>query len=154
MDRLSKSAPPPLPEAHFLQCQICGLEYDDITSLNLWWEADDRDKHDSDISPVILVCKSKKCLRVIKEHERLYIEMPWSQGGPGKFMLICGPCPLRKGSMCTHPDLLANGGAGLEVFYTPLFDGPVHIQQADGWSGYVSLSPMTGCSGLSQKDSP
>lgn len=54
----------------------------------------------------------RDCLKVLEAHPRLYAQV---RGDPGHFPLLCGPCQNRREMSCTHPDLKANGGAGLNV---------------------------------------
>src|SRR5690606_12037406 len=58
-----------------------------------------------------------KCRRVLDTHPRLYVE---DSGSPGAFPRLCGPCTHRRGVECGHPDLTANGGAGLKITLTRL----------------------------------
>ena len=111
MQRLTESLKFPLDT--FLRCQICGRESKEIVEFCMMWECDDQDKPEP--GNVIVVCKQKPCKKVIDDHPRLYHELPWGPGAPGHFMLLCGDCPSRSGTGCTHKDLKANGGEGLEV---------------------------------------
>lgn len=145
MDKLTETLPHPIPADSFLRCQACGITYDDICYLNLWWEADEDDEWE-DTSPAVLVCKADPCKQVILDHERLYAEMPWSRGGPGRFMLVCGTCPHREGTTCTHPKLTANGGEGLLVTASQILPS-VHINRGPGRSGWLPFTPATKCEG-------
>lgn len=103
----------------FCRCQLCGFESDDICEFYQWVEADEQDRPTDQL---LITCRQSSCQAVIDEHPRLYIAVPWGAGKPGQFMLLCGDCPNRSNSSCTHPDLKANGGEGLEVSFssTPL----------------------------------
>lgn len=123
--RLTETAPFPVPEGDFLRCQLCGTVVDDRVKTSFWQECDTNDKPEP--GRVVLVCDSPKCLKIIEEHPRLYIEtrgLRGSEGGPGWWMLLCDNCDFRKGVSCSHPDLKANGGPGLAVKH-------------DGWTGWV-----------------
>lgn len=81
----------------------------------------------------------------MEKHPRLYREVPWGQGGPGRFILLCGGCPFRKDWNCTHPNLKANGGNGLEVRMSNL--PKVHVCFSNGTGGQVFPNPATYCAG-------
>lgn len=61
---------------------------------------------------VFLGIGHRECYKVLEKHPRLYARV---RGNPGHFPLLCGPCTNREGLECKHPDLRANGGAGLSV---------------------------------------
>jgi len=103
--------------ASFQECQLCGFRNDDICYFRMWRECDDADQPIPD--KILITCKEGRCFQMIEDDPRLFLEIPWSQGGPGKFILLCGDCPHRQGFGCTHPKLKANGGDGLEVKFTP-----------------------------------
>lgn len=146
MDRLTQSAPHPLPADSFCRCQLCGHVSDDICEFHMWLEANDDDSRSMDC-PVLITCHSKACDKVIKDHERLYVLIPWSRGGPGRFMLLCGDCNHREGSVCTHAKLKANGGDGLLVIFHPML-GSLHICFTDGrHMGPEHFTPATHCEG-------
>lgn len=105
MERLTRKFPLDI----FNRCQLCGFEDDDICEFTMWQECDEQDQPE----PYNVLVACRKCYRVIDQHERGYREVPWGQGDPGYLMLLCSDCTLRDGSRCTHPNLKANGGAGL-----------------------------------------
>src|SRR6185437_9103151 len=51
---------------------------------------------------------------LIEPHPRLYHRLSHYEPLPGS-MDLCGGCRYRAGVSCTHPDLRANGGAGLRL---------------------------------------
>lgn len=112
MNKLSSKHPP---TKDFQTCCICGTHYDDICEVNLWQEHDLDAGRDVPTSTYVVICKKKACEEVLDAHELLYVDLPWSAGGPGKFMLTCGPCKFREGFNCTHKLLKTNGGPGLEM---------------------------------------
>ena len=112
MDRITTTLQFPLDT--FKRCQLCGYESSDICEFRMWNECDDNDKPEA--NNILVLCRFD-CAEYMDQHPRLYLEVPWSNGGPGKFMLLCGNCQFRQGVMCTHSDLKANGGEGLEVKY-------------------------------------
>jgi hypothetical protein len=91
---------------------VCGRE-DEF--LEPWREHDERDAPIAGAAAVVLLGSSKDhdaCHEVLKRHPRLYAP---DMGSPGSFPVLCGPCDHRRGAGCAHPDLKANGGAGLRV---------------------------------------
>jgi len=98
----------------FKRCQLCGHNSTDICDFWLWTECDEEDKPMP--GTLLITCRQEVCSQVIEKHERLYIQEPWSAAYPGAFILICGDCPYRAGGSCTHPNLKANGGEGLQVW--------------------------------------
>lgn len=112
MDRLTQTAPHSLDT--FTRCQLCGHESRDICEFRFWQECDENDKPEP--YNILIVCVSNaECSTLLKEHPRLYVELPWSRGQPGHLSLLCGECSCREGVRCTHPDLKANGGEGLDL---------------------------------------
>lgn len=93
----------------FKCCQFCGHSSDDICEFRMWQRCDSNE----------IACRGDACRKIIDDDPLLFIEVPWSQGGPGRFMLICGDCPHRSEYSCKHPDLKTNGGEGLLVHFTP-----------------------------------
>lgn len=150
--RLTVDATHPILPDTFCRCQLCGFtNHDgsrpDICEFRMWWEADDED-HVTEDCPVLITCKGPQCKKVIDDHPRLYQEVPWSRGGPGRFMLLCGNCKFRQGTRCTHPNLRGNGGPGLEVQFSTLFGGSLHVCFADGTGmGPEAFTPATSCEG-------
>jgi hypothetical protein len=117
----------------------------------MWWEC----REDDSIDPekILVTCRSKACEKVINDHERLYREIPWGRGGPGKFMLLCGNCMNREGTQCTHPNLKANGGNGLKVTYSALPKVMVCFHEYTGL-GCTPLfpDPANRCEGLIERE--
>lgn len=147
MDRLTETAKYPLD--NFQRCQLCGFTSNDICEFRLLMECDDNDKPEQD--KVIVRCRQEACIKVVDDHPRLYMEVPWGQGHPGIFMLLCGDCPNRKGTTCTHSDLKANGGQGLEV---RLSNNPNIIVCFNDGKGCRNLwpNPATRCKGHPTKN--
>lgn len=132
----------------FKRCHICGKEHPDICHFWLYLECDDEDRIPDD-PKVLITCRDEKCLNVLNSHPRAYYGLPWGQGEPGHFMLMCGACKYRKGSKCTHPDLKANGGDGLEVYFTNLgFSATVCY--GDGSSEHISGYVPQTCEGFKE----
>lgn len=113
MDRLSQGefAPKSGNKASFGKCWICGEENRDICHFRMWQECDDFDQPEEIF---IIACRDKQCQQVIKEHPRLYIELPWGCHETGKFMLVCSDCKRRSGFKCTDQRAKTNGGIGLQ----------------------------------------
>jgi hypothetical protein len=119
----------------------------------MWSECDDKDRPDD--NKVLIACKG--CDKVVADHARLYIEVPWGKGGvtkpvAGRFMLLCGDCPLRKGTGCSCPEATHNGGPGMEVkFSRPL--ATIHVCFTNGSSihGNIFPEPAISCSGKGTK---
>lgn len=152
MDRLTQSVKFPLDT--FKRCQLCGYtsQYDDICEFRMWVECDEQDNPEP--NNVIVLCNKKhsECSRVLDNHPRLYIEVPWGNGGPGNFMLLCGDCKFRDKTTCTNPQLKANGGEGIEVkFHNPL--PMVHVSFSNGTGGWLGgNSPATQCMQYERKE--
>lgn len=90
------------------RCQDCGGSADDIVA---WIECDERDQP---TRVVVLLCK--ECgERIVGPHPRLYHALPENKPVPGAMPHLCLDCEFRKGLTCTHPDLKANGGPGLNL---------------------------------------
>lgn len=152
-----------LPLTVFKRCQLCGFEKYDICEFTMWWEC----REDDSIDPekILVTCRGKECEKTINDHERLYKEIPWGRGGPGKFMLLCGNCMNREGTRCTHPNLKANGGSGLRVTYSALpkvmvclhLQGPIPgvDEQAENTGSRcfpLFPDPATKCEGLIERE--
>lgn len=91
----------------------CNLCTEAAKSLDLYRECDERDKPIPGDGALLYVgTEHHACHKQITSHPRLYID---AMGLPGSFPTLCGPCVRRIGLACTHPDLKANGGAGLLV---------------------------------------
>jgi hypothetical protein len=112
VERLTEIASFPL--TTFNRCQLCGFTDKDICEFRMWQECDEEDKPEP--YNVLVLCRSEQCMTKLREHPRLYREMPWGQGQPGHLMLVCGPCTLREGTRCSHSVLKANGGEGLKLY--------------------------------------
>lgn len=136
--RLTETAKP-LPGT-FCFCQICGHTSSDIRDFEMLQECDHRDRAENRF---LVRCKGEACYRVVDEHPRLYHKVPWGQGGPGAFMLLCGDCKLREGFACKSSNLKANGGEGLEVKIGGL--PVVHVCFSDGTGGPVFPRPAVHC---------
>ena len=109
--RLTQEAKYPL--EGFKRCQLCGFEHDDIVKFRMWTECDAKDKPER--GNIVILCRRKPCQKILNDHPRLYEEVPWGEGDPGHFMLLCGDCVYRDGLSCTHEDLKENGGDGLMI---------------------------------------
>lgn len=140
MERLTDTVLIPL--TTFKRCQICGFVSDDICEFRMLVECDDLDHPEE--NKILIRCRSNECVEVVAKHERLYIEVPWGQGSPGIFMLLCGDCHYRKETKCLHPSLKANGGSGLELKRSNTVS--VRICYVDGRSG-TWPSPFIECKG-------
>ena len=142
MERLTEEALFDLDK--FNKCQLCGRE-DDICCFRMWLECDDHDQPEEGI--ILIICATGECRKRLENHERLYYEIPWGQGGPGKFMLLCGNCPNRERNQCKHPHLKANGGNGL---YVEFADWPLSntIICTTGGCFTGAPKPAVGCEGL------
>lgn len=156
MERLTDSCFP-LPPDTFNFCQLCGQHKDDICELRMWSECDDHDKPDD--NKVLIACRG--CQHVIDDHDRLYMEVPWGKGGvtklvPGRFMLICGDCPMRKDTSCSCPQATHNGGPGMDVKFSHPYMNSVHVcfHKGSGLSsihGNIFPEPAISCSGKGTK---
>jgi hypothetical protein len=146
MDRLTKQTKFPLTD--FKRCQLCGFVSNDICEFCMWFECDDQDKVEAD--NILVLCQKKDCKKVVDSHPRLYVEIPWSRGGPGKFMLLCGNCEHRNGTKCKHPQLKENGGPGLKVNFakTIISEAFICFSREDGSSYCLHGDrPATECEG-------
>lgn len=129
----------------FLKCQFCGEENQDICHFIMWQTCDEKDVPIQD--RMFITCKGDECQKKINNDPRLFIEVPWGAGGPGKFMLLCGNCEHRKEFSCSHPNLKANGGAGLLVKFTPTILSSISIHFTDGSCSRGGHPPATFCEG-------
>lgn len=113
---LQLSERPERGEDAILVCNICGREVDPSDlPLTLWREHDEHDLPIAGASALVFIGQGRdhaSCRRVLEKHSRLYAE---AQAQPGHFPSLCGPCVHRGGLACSHPDLKANGGAGLLI---------------------------------------
>ena len=148
MDRLTQSTEYSL--STFNRCQLCGHESVDICEFQFWKECDEEDKPEP--YSILVTCTKTECDKVIGDHERLYIRLPWSGGQPGHFSLLCGDCPRRHGTHCTHPNLKINGGEGLDLAMAgdQIFDAVIcyHDSETGGHKCRKPHRPYTKCSGL------
>jgi len=152
--KLTETAKYPIPEDSFRQCQLCGYTNDDICSFHMWYEGDDKDQVESKSSPILITCRQEACDTIIEDHPRLYSRVPWGMGYLGRFVLLCGDCPNRKGTSCTHPDGKDNGGEGLLVKFTnPLGVGMIRIKHSSGGVGTLP-TPATSCAGHPEENEP
>lgn len=121
-----RSAPPLVPPERrgpdaILACGVCGITVDPSDLPSAVYR--EHDEHDQPITgPEALVfvgplATHAECHRRLDAHPRLYAE---ASGDPGTFPALCGPCAHRRGRACSHPDLRANGGAGLRVHLSGL----------------------------------
>lgn len=146
MERLTASAK--YPSSTFHVCQLCGhTNPRDIVEFRMWNECDEHDVPEP--GNYLVICAKGKCNQILDDHPRLYVEVPWGQGGPGAFMLLCGDCTFRSGYKCTHADLKANGGDGLEVKFSNIL--PIRVCFTDGTSQYMGRNPAHSCAGRSGK---
>lgn len=156
MQRLTDTLKP-LPSNSFCFCQICGYEgtvnkngdlFKDICEFRMWVECDENDIP-SDETNVFIACKSESCQKVIDNHERLYMEVPWGRGGiskliQGQFMLLCGDCKNRGKDFTCHSNKQKTvGGEGLEVRFAnlPIFHVRFCIPKGKN-KGFHSVFPQ------------
>ena len=88
------------------RCNLC-TEF--VDHLEAYREHDEYDRPlPGNERLLFLGYEHEDCERVMLDHDRLYEA---DTGSPGAFPLLCGECAFRDGLKCTHPKLLANGGA-------------------------------------------
>jgi hypothetical protein len=131
------------PPDTFKKCQLCEHTSDDICEFRMWQRCDEQDNL---IESHLITCNSEACFQQIDADPILFREVPWSQGGPGRFMLLCGNCPNRKEFDCQHPNLKSNGGKGLLVNLAQPFLGGARVCMADGTS-FRFGNPADRCEG-------
>lgn len=103
-------------------CNVCGAAADPVL-LEAWREHDEYDRPiPGPEALVFLDASHNACHAALNKHPRLYAE---ETAKPGAFPKLCGPCVNRLGLGCAHPDLRANGGAGLKVNITNPFTGAI-----------------------------
>ena len=111
-------------EVHPQKCQCCGVSDDDLLLRHVVC-----DEYGQRTRVVVVLCEP--CTdRLVPWHTRLHHELGHNEPWTG-CMKICSDCKVRVGSVCTHPDLKLNGGAGLKitiakpevVYYDGEFDG-------------------------------
>ena len=129
----------------FNRCQLCG-KTGDICSFRMFIECDDDDQPLKD--NLLIICSEGPCRNRLTDHPRLYQEVPWSAGGPGKFMLLCGNCKSRNKTTCSHPSLQENGGEGLLVTFTKTPLHGVRMCFSNGTSNVIHRIPATSCEGF------
>lgn len=139
----------PLPTT-FRCCQLCGHTSKDICEFEMLQECDDSDRPEE--GNFLIRCKRPECIKMVEDHERLYYTVPWSTGGAGRFMLLCGDCEFRDGFNCTHKNLTKNGGNGLEVQFSSLPIFHIRVCFTDGTS-YSRPPPAVKCMGKVSKRS-
>ena len=140
----------------FLRCQLCGYVSNDICEFRMLQECDDEDN----VEPynVLVICDTEKCWSVIRRHPRLYRTVPWGQGQPGHFMLLCGPCQYRDVSKCSHLDLKINGGEGLNLYKDTSLPNVIVCYHDETREGGMRCdldgfpSPFTLCKGFKEKE--
>lgn len=126
----------------FMVCNFCSRSGGDICEYRMWQKTDADDRP---IDDYLITCKGEDCQQRIDDDPMLFIEVSWGAGGPGKFMLVCGDCTHRDGFSCRHPDLKANGGAGLEVRFANL---PIYNSFICGSGGLLTVpAPASWCAG-------
>ena len=129
----------------FKVCAFCGRSGGDICDYTMWQKTDANDKP---VDDYVISCCDQACRDKIDADPMLFIEVQWSLGGPGRFMLLCGDCPHRAGFVCKHHDLRANGGSGLEVKFSQTLEVIVC-----GPSGcHVRSPPAVSCAGNPRAD--
>lgn len=89
------------------RCQSCSAQWVELTR---WQEHDENDKPEPIVVVLCLDCSE----RLVGKHARLYRELGRNEPFPGA-MQLCVNCKRRDGVRCAHPDLKANGGAGLKI---------------------------------------
>ena len=155
MRRLTDTVLHPINET-FKKCQLCGYESDDICEFRFHQECDENDNKEP--YNILITCNQDACFQKIEQHERLYVELAWSNGEPGHFSLLCGDCPHRDGVRCTHPNLKVNGGEGLTLAMAndPIHRAVVCYHTDDNEYGLTCrrpTPPFTGCAGLPEEHS-
>ena len=122
-------------------CMRCGSDL----GVEKWQEHDDRDQREP---VVILLCRTCSD-EIVEPHPRLYRKLHDWEPFPGA-MALCRGCPHQVGLSCRHPDLKANGGAGLAITYprpaVALVDG-VRNGRRTGWRETLWQGPPTACAG-------
>lgn len=135
----------------FCRCQLCGYESDDICEFRFWQECDEEDQREP--YNILITCKQDECFQKIDQHERLYVQLAWSNGEPGHLSLLCGECMHRDGVRCSHPDLKSNGGKGLLLAMAndPIHHAVICYHTDDNEYGLTCkhpTPPFTQCAGL------
>lgn len=94
-------------------CNVCGEPAEELAAFLEHGAGDKPPPEDQRHAALVFIGRGHRaCMKVLEAHPRLYAEV---RGDPGHFPLLCGPCQNRDGMACKHPDLRANGGAGLSV---------------------------------------
>lgn len=132
-------------------CMQCGTAGELGEELAGWLEHDDADRP----TAVAVVLCTPCADRIIEKHPRLYRRLDRHEPFPG-VMPTCAGCvhqrhPARATSNCAHPDLKANGGAGLRMECPRPFSG---FACGRGYGGPFVLfqGPVT-CSGRAARAS-
>jgi len=106
--------------------------------VHIWQECDDADRPE----PIaVLLCPSCSA-RLIEPHPCLYYGLPFNEPFAGT-MGLCAPCRFRDGVRCAHPNLKANGGAGLII----QADTPVSVPGRPPGRGQIYVRAAMGCAG-------
>jgi hypothetical protein len=137
-------------------CQSCGdtqpgegVAKPDLTR---WVECDEWER-----STGVVVVLCRPCVtRVLEPHPRLYREIETYAPHPGT-MALCVACTHRFGLNCKHPDLRANGGAGLLITHAKAVRALVNVGGGRGHRrGCLPVSiyahPPTACAGRVEVD--
>ncbi len=91
-------------------CNVCGQPAE---QLDAWRTHDEHDRPIAGVDALVFLGSDHAACRTkLNAHPRLFAEVT---GVPGHFPRLCGPCAYRRDTSCSHPDLKANGGAGLNV---------------------------------------
>lgn len=136
----------PLSADRMACCNVCGRATD---ALTLWRAHDEHDRPiDGDRALVFLGAGGDHdaCRKKLEDHPRLFDQ---GAGHPGCLPALCGPCGYREGLACTHPDLKANGGAGLKIEVSGL-SGVVCFGRGRGGCRTI-LQPAVSCAGRAVK---
>ncbi len=124
------------------RCQSCGHDCD----LTRWLEHDERDQP---TAVVVVLCRPCSD-RIIEPHPRLYAALDEYAPHSGS-MALCRECSRRSGVSCTHPDLKANGGAGLNITMrrpdTAFVSGRGAGGRRTGWVHRIYHAPPSACAG-------
>lgn len=132
----------------FKTCQLCGYKSDDICNFDLWQEGPESGEEPTVFFDTFLIIGRRcGCENLVFSSPYWYRRMPWSRGGPGRFILVCGDCPFRQHFQCLHPSLKANGGDGLEVIFRPMIPGLISVCTTDGRNIAADLIPAIRCEG-------
>lgn len=101
-----------------VRCQLCG---GGDLPLTVFEQCDEDDQPEGRL---LTACSRRECSRRIKDHPRLYRDVDVR---PGAIAALCVDCVHRDGLRCRHPDLRANGGAGLVLTLSSLMGAGVVV---------------------------